>query len=42
MGTLTKKKARKILESWSKEILINIIVDKMNCGELEQFVRENE
>jgi len=36
------KKARKILESWDKKLLVDIIVDKMSCGELEQFVNENE
>ena len=35
-------RTKKELMSWKKEILVDIIMDKMSCAELEQFVKENE
>jgi len=34
-------KVKKELTSWKKEILVDIIIDKMSCAELEQFLKEN-
>ena len=34
--------AEKILMSWDKKILVQIIIDDMDCAELERTVKENE
>ena len=42
MSCYMREEAQKIMEKdYEKKILIDIILDKMSCAELEQFVKEN-
>lgn len=36
-----RKEVEKILGTWDKSTLIQVIVDEMSCCELEQFLKEN-
>jgi len=36
-----KDKARKILQTWSKETLISALIDDMTSSEMVEFVKQN-
>jgi len=37
-----KEKAREILETWSKDTLIDAMLNEMNPNEIADFIKNNE